>query len=70
MSQMQPRQVGNAAMVNRVSDAAFTNHYQYAEAGVAYEQDFVTYEFFDRRGDLAPRERSSATMRGRLNGNL
>lgn len=65
MSSMQPRQLGTASMVTRVSDLALVNNYRYAEAGVAYEQDLVTYEYFDFRGDLAPRTVTSATMRGR-----
>lgn len=65
MSEMKPRQISAPSIVNRVSTAQIVNHYQYAESGVEYEQDLVTYEFFDYRGDLVPRERNAATMKGR-----
>lgn len=54
-----------SSMLPRPSTAQIVNHYQYAESGVEYEEDFVTYEFFDFRGDLAPRPRNEATMKGR-----
>lgn len=65
MSQMQPRQLGTPSMTSRVSTFSQMHNYAYAEAGVKYEQSLVTYEYFDSRGNLAPRTVNGATMKGR-----
>jgi|APCry1669189369_1035219.scaffolds.fasta_scaffold03377_5 hypothetical protein len=62
---MTERIVTAPSMVYRATPASILNHYLYDQSGISYNNSLWTYDYTSIMGNMAERQTSSASMKGR-----